>query len=55
MWYVNGQIHGAGPELGLDPYLVVIGAHWLALAALSLLVVRDILRADVPRLAAATV
>jgi uncharacterized membrane protein len=55
MWHVNGQIHGTGPELGLDPYLAVIGAHWLALAALSLLVVRDIARGEVPRLAAATV
>jgi len=54
MWYVNAQIHGSGPELGLDPYLAVIAAHWLALAALSLLVVRDIMRGDVPRLAAAT-
>ena len=51
---MNAQIHGSGPELGLDPYLAVIAAHWLALVALSLLVVRDIMRGDVRRLAAAT-
>jgi uncharacterized membrane protein len=49
MWYVNWQIHGPGPELDLDQTLVVVGIHWVALAAVSAMVVRDVLRpAPVP-------
>ena len=45
MWYVNWQIHGPGPKVDFDQALVVVGIHWVALAAVCGLVVRDILRA----------
>jgi uncharacterized membrane protein len=44
MWYVNWQIHGAGPKVDFDQALVVVGIHWAALAAVSGLVVRDMLQ-----------
>jgi uncharacterized membrane protein len=49
MWFVNGQIHGPGPEMSLSQVLVVVALHGIALMAMSVLVVRDIFRKDTPR------
>jgi hypothetical protein len=46
MWFVNGQIHGPGPEMSLSQVLVVVALHGLALMAICGLVVHDILRKD---------
>lgn len=45
-WFLNGDVHGRGPAIGLSAILVLTAGRLVALAGLAVLTVRKVLVAD---------